>query len=256
MTTVILDLVDSAGRAIAGTIAFTPTYEGIAGAPPYDATPIESDLVDPPETIDLLPSSETGPYEVRARRSFNGSTVFRGLLTIPESGTYSLNSLLNLRQAATAVTRQFVSSVNGLTGDVTLTGVDGVPAEELDVAISNLRRQLEMIGEPLQASSAAGVAALVTLPAPGPERRYVILSCGFSYGGPAAQLAGVFSITEDAGATVRHRDAVTSTGAGPMIKGIRCGVNKAVTITLSGLAGYTANVNGAFRIEDIYNNPV
>jgi hypothetical protein len=120
MTNVVLDLVDSAGRAIAGSITFTPTYDGIPNGPPYDATPIEADLVDPPETATLLPSSEVGPYEVRARRSLGGGIVFSGLLNIPEAGNYSLNALLNLRKAAVADTKQFVSSVNGLTGDVTL----------------------------------------------------------------------------------------------------------------------------------------
>jgi hypothetical protein len=108
-----------------------------------------------------------------------------------------------------------------------------------------------MIGDPFQNSGASGVAALVTLAAPGAGFRNVILTCGFSYGGAAGQLAGTFLITEDAGATVRHQDAVTSAGAGPMVKGIRCGANKAVAISLSALTGYTANVNGAFRVEAV-----
>jgi hypothetical protein len=113
-----------------------------------------------------------------------------------------------------------------------------------------LKEDLEMIGDPFQNSGAAGVAALVTLTPP-EGSRIVILSCGFSYGGADGQLAGTFSITEDAGATIQHRDAVTRAGAGPMLKGIRCGANKAVTITLSALAGYTSNVNGAFRVEAV-----
>jgi hypothetical protein len=131
MTNVVLDLVDSAGRAIAGSITFTPTYDGIAGGPPYDATPIEADLVDPPETATLLPSSQVGPYEVRARRSLGGGIVFSGLLNIPEAGNYSLNALLNLRKAAVADTKQFVSSVNGLTGDVTIPVGEGTISKTL-----------------------------------------------------------------------------------------------------------------------------
>jgi hypothetical protein len=131
MTNVVLDLVDSAGRAIAGSITFTPTYDGIAGGPPYDATPIEADLVDPPEAATLLPSSQVGPYEVRARRSLGGGIVFSGLLNIPEAGNYSLNALLDLRKAAVANTKQFVSSVNGLTGDVTIPAGEGTSSKTL-----------------------------------------------------------------------------------------------------------------------------
>jgi hypothetical protein len=123
-------------------------------------------------------------------------------------------------------------------------------SEALSQEFNLIRGELEMIGNPFQNSGGAGVSALVTLTPPA-NSRIVILSCGFSYGGADGQLPGTFSITEDAGATVRHRDAVTRAGAGPMIKGIRCGANKAVTITLSALAGYTSNVNGAFRVEAV-----
>ena len=187
---------------------------------------------------------------VGARLSANYATYeeFAELLTGVELSVISLRQALELEIEGISLT----AGPKGDTGDVGPKGDTGeLPTEALNTAIANLRSELEMIGQPFQHSAAAGVAALVIIPPPPEGFCNVILSVDFSYGGPQAQLAGVFSITESSGTVTRHRSAVTSTGTGPFFKGIRCGAGQAVTVTLSAIAGYTANINGAFRLEAI-----
>lgn len=123
-------------------------------------------------------------------------------------------------------------------------------AQAAGAAIKSVREDLEMIGDPFQNSAAAGAAATATVPAPGPGQEIILLEVGFSYS-EADPIAGVFLVSTDAGATIIHRDNVTSSGPGPIRKGVRCGEDKEVTVSLSAVSGAEANVNGSYVVRAV-----
>lgn len=117
--------------------------------------------------------------------------------------------------------------------------VSGV-ATQSDLA--TLRNEVGMIGSPYNNTSNANAAAVITVPAPGAGLALQLNQLSFSYSG--APTNGLLTIQQ--GAAIAHRLTITSSGAGPVITGVKITANTAMTITLAaGGAGIVGDVNAS-----------
>jgi len=193
----------------------------------------------------------TAPRTVTLPLANSKASGFR-IDIVGESGTSSLTNKIILARSGSDL-------INGLTtldaitfpnGAVYCIG-DGV--SRWSVFFSNdtaLQNRLEMNGiGATNVPASVNTAATITIASPGASLQTVLSGVSFSYDASAATaINGTFTITTDAGATVLHHSYVTSNGAAPFIAPIQCGLNKAVVLTLSAVAGYRGSVSCVSRI--------
>jgi len=193
----------------------------------------------------------TAPRTVTLPLANSKTSGFR-IDIVGESGTSSPTNKIILARSGSDL-------INGVTSLDAITFPNGAVycvsdgVSRWSVFFSNdtaLQNRLEMNGiAATNVPAPVNTAATITIASPGASLQTVLSGVSFSYDASAATaINGSFTITTDAGATVLHHSYVTSNGAAPFIAPILCGLNKAVVLTLSAVAGYRGSVSCVSRI--------
>jgi hypothetical protein len=120
MTQVICDLRTIFDQPFTGRITFDPAQSGFGDCRLYLDIAQTYDLDNTVASIDLVPSSRVGSYEVSVTSDDSDTVVFSGTIVVPDSGTPCLSDLVGLESPEVQPGFSLVTSVNGQSGDVVL----------------------------------------------------------------------------------------------------------------------------------------